>query len=69
MTGTVKTLTEKGFGFLSVPGEKKDIFFHARGLNGIRFDELKQGDELEFDIEQGEKGPHAVNIDWAEAAA
>lgn len=69
MTGKVKTLTDKGFGFISMGKGEKDMFFHANALNGIRYDELKEGDELEFDIEQGDKGAHAVNIDWAQPEA
>lgn len=60
--GTVKTLTEKGFGFIRREAGERDLFFHAKNLQGIRFEELKVGDELEFDIETGEKGPYAVNI-------
>lgn len=62
MTGTIKTLTEKGFGFIAVPGSKKDLFFHANNLKNVPFKDLRVGDELEFDQEQGDKGPHAVNI-------
>lgn len=55
-------MTDRGFGFITREGEKKDLFFHARSLQGVRYDELAVGDELEFDIEQGEKGASAVNI-------
>lgn len=60
--GKIKTLTEKGFGFISVQGEKKDLFFHSSELQNIRFDDLKVGDEVEFEVEQGDKGPFASNI-------
>lgn len=63
MKGTVKTLTEKGFGFISVPGSKKDMFFHSNNLNNMRFADMKVGDEVEFDVEEGQKGPFASNID------
>jgi CspA family cold shock protein len=63
MTGTVKTLTDKGFGFISIEGSKKDMFFHAHELKNVTYDELEVGDELEFEVEQGEKGKFAVNID------
>lgn len=66
MKGTIKTLTEKGFGFISVPGQKKDTFFHANGLRGMHFNDLKVGDEVEFDVEEGQKGPSAVNVDYSE---
>jgi CspA family cold shock protein len=62
MTGTIKTLTEKGFGFISIPGGKKDLFFHANNLQNVPFKDLVVGDELEFDTEEGDKGPCAVNI-------
>ncbi len=62
MTGKVKTLTEKGFGFINT-GEKKDLFFHLRELRNCSFEDLKVGDKLEFDVEQGEKGAYATNID------
>ncbi len=62
MTGTIKTLTEKGFGFISREGEAKDLFFHSKDLVGVTFDELKVGDTLNFEIAQGEKGPSAKNV-------
>lgn len=65
MTGTIKTLTEKGFGFISRPGETKDLFFHSKELQGVTFEELKVGDELTFEVVQGEKGPAAVNVSRA----
>lgn len=62
MTGTIKTLTEKGFGFIEAEGYEKGVFFHQSALVGVGFDELRQGDTLEFDIEQSEKGPRAANV-------
>ena len=62
MTGTVKTKTDKGFGFISQPGVEKDLFFHSNDLNGVTFDELQVGATVEFDIEQGPKGPAAKNV-------
>ncbi|OHA14904.1 MAG: cold-shock protein [Candidatus Tagabacteria bacterium RIFCSPLOWO2_01_FULL_42_9] len=63
MKGTIKTiLTEKGFGFISREGETKDLFFHSKELNGVTFDELKVGDEVTFEVTQGEKGPAATNV-------
>lgn len=60
--GTIKTLTDKGFGFLTREGETKDLFFHSSKLKNCRYDELKKGDVLEFEVEQGDKGPFADNI-------
>lgn len=62
MTGTIKTLTDRGFGFISREGETKDLFFHSKDLNGVTFEELKQGDTVSFEIQNGEKGPSAVNV-------
>ena len=65
MTGTIKTLTDRGFGFIAREGEAKDLFFHSKELKGVAFDELKVGDMVTFDVVQGEKGPSAVNVSRA----
>jgi cold shock protein len=62
MKGTIKTLTDRGFGFISREGETKDLFFHSKDLNGVTFDELKQGDVVSFEVQEGEKGLSAVNV-------
>jgi cold shock protein len=62
MTGTIKTKTDRGFGFIASEGQAKDIFFHSKNLSGVSFDELKEGDTVSFDIEEGDKGPSAVNV-------
>lgn len=62
-TGKIKTLTEKGYGFISRGQGQKDLFFHFRNLKGVKFDELRVGDEVQFDVEEGEKGPFAVNVE------
>ncbi len=62
MTGTIKTKTDKGYGFISQEGEEKDLFFHSTDLNGITFDELQVGATVSFDVEQGDKGPSAKNV-------
>jgi len=62
MTGTIKTLTDRGFGFIAREGETKDLFFHSKDLNGVTFEELKQGDTVNFDVVEGEKGPAAQNV-------
>ena len=53
MNGTIKTLTDRGFGFISREGETKDLFFHSKELNGVTFDELKVGDEVTFEVING----------------
>jgi len=65
MTGTIKTLTDRGFGFISREGEAKDLFFHSKDLNGVTFDELKQGETVSFEVKDGEKGLSAVNVQRA----
>ncbi len=62
MTGTIKTLTDRGFGFIAREGETKDLFFHSKDLQGVAFDELKVGDTVTFEVAQGEKGPNAINV-------
>lgn len=65
MTGTIKTLTDRGFGFISVEGQEKDLFFHSKELVGVLFDELKVGDTVTFEVVQGEKGPAATGVSRA----
>lgn len=65
MNGTIKTLMDKGFGFISREGEEKDLFFHSSALNGVTFDELKEGDQVTFEVVQGDKGPAAQNVQRA----
>ena len=65
MNGTVKTKTDRGFGFISREGEAKDLFFHSNDLSGVTFDELQVGAAVTFEIEQGEKGPSAKNVKLA----
>lgn len=62
MTGTIKTLTDRGFGFITVEGQSKDLFFHSKDLQGVEFDSLKVGDSLQFDVVDGDKGPSAKNV-------
>ena len=62
MTGTIKTKTEKGFGFISREGETKDLFFHSTDLVGVTFDELQEGAAVTFDIVESERGPRAKNV-------
>ncbi len=65
MTGTIKTKTDKGFGFISRDGEDKDLFFHSTDLVGITFDELQVGAVVTFEVVDGEKGPSAKNVKLA----
>ena len=65
MKGTIKTLTDRGFGFIAREGETKDLFFHSKELKGVTFDELKVGDVVSFEVANGEKGPSAINVSRA----
>ena len=65
MKGTIKTLTDIGFGFIAREGEEKDLFFHSKDLNGVAFDDLKVGDAVTFEVVEGDKGPSAKNVTLA----
>jgi CspA family cold shock protein len=59
--GTIKRLTDKGFGFIET-GTGKDLFFHMSAVEGVRFEDLKQGQRVSFNVGQGPKGPRAENV-------
>ena len=61
MQGTIKKLTDKNFGFIAQEGAD-DLFFHANSLEGVEFDQLKEGDAVTFEVEKTEKGNAAVNV-------
>ncbi|MBI2630663.1 cold shock domain-containing protein [Candidatus Nomurabacteria bacterium] len=65
MTGTIKRLTDKGFGFITGEGLEKDLFFHSNNLVGVTFDELKEGDAVSFETEESPKGLNATNVQRA----
>ena len=65
MNGTIKTKTDKGYGFIAREGEEKDLFFHSNDLSGVSYDELQEGAAVEFDVESGDKGPSAKNVKLA----
>lgn len=63
MTGTIKKKVEdRMFGFIAPDDRSNDVFFHKDALNGVTFEELKEGDAVTFEIVQGEKGPAAKNV-------
>lgn len=62
MNGTIKTKTDRGFGFISREGEVKDLFFHSKDLIGVTFDEIQVGDAVTFEVVNSEKGPAAKNV-------
>jgi cold shock protein len=65
MKGTIKTKTDRGFGFISRDGEIKDLFFHSNDLVGVTFDALQVGAAVTFDVVEGEKGKSAKNVKLA----
>jgi|GEM_PF-772397 len=62
-TGSIKTKTDKGFGFIKMEGSP-DVFFHHSACGG-QFDNLQVGQEVQFEVEQGPKGPKATNVQTA----
>jgi CspA family cold shock protein len=65
--GTVKTVTDKGYGFISTDDANDDVFYHNNSLDGELAERgLKQGDEVTFEIEQTDKGLNAVDIKLVE---
>ncbi len=76
MKGIIKKLTDRGFGFIGEVdqngqpmADKKDLFFHSKSLVGVMFDDLREGEMVTFDVENSPKGPSAVNVQRAPAAA
>jgi len=62
--GTIKRLTDKGFGFIDV-GREKDLFFHSSSLDGVAYDDLREGQQVTFSEGNGPKGPCAENVQLA----
>ncbi|MBC8356931.1 MAG: cold shock domain-containing protein [Planctomycetes bacterium] len=62
--GTIKRLTQKGFGFID-NGTDKDLFFHSSALEGVSYDELQEGQRVSFTEGRGQKGPCAENVTLA----
>lgn len=60
--GKIAKKMEKGFGFISYEGSDKDLFFHMNSLVDVDFDDLQEGDEVEFEIGEGPKGPNATEV-------
>ena len=59
--GTIKRLTDKGFGFIDT-GAEKDLFFHMSNLDGVQYDDLHEGQRVSFTEGEGPKGPRAENV-------
>jgi cold shock protein len=63
--GTIKRLTDRGFGFIAQDGQDKDLFFHSSELVGVDFNDLKEGDNVTFEIGESPKGPNATKVEKA----
>lgn len=59
--GTIKRVTDKGFGFIE-DGSGKDMFFHSSALEGVRYDDLQEGQRVSYNVGEGPKGPRAENV-------
>jgi cold shock protein len=63
LRGTVKWFNaDKGFGFIQPENGSKDVFVHYSAIQGAGFRSLDEGDEVEFEVEQGPKGPQATKV-------
>lgn len=60
--GIIARLTDRGFGFISIEGDEKDLFFHSNELVGVEFNDLKEGDKVTFEVADGPKGPNATKV-------
>jgi CspA family cold shock protein len=62
VNGTIKRLVrDKGFGFVAA-ADGSEYFFHQSAVNGVSFDELREGESVTFQTGQGPKGPRAENV-------
>jgi CspA family cold shock protein len=59
--GTIKRLTDKGFGFIS-NDSGTDLFFHMSAVEGVQFSELREGQKVSYNEGRGPKGPRAENV-------
>ena len=59
--GTIKRLTDKGFGFIN-NGSSQDMFFHSSNVEGVSFEELREGQNVSYVEGQGPKGPRAEQV-------
>ncbi len=59
--GTIKRLTDKGFGFIDT-GSEKDLFFHSSNLEGVSYEDLQEGQRVSYNEGRGPKGPRAENV-------
>ncbi len=64
--GTIKRLTDKGFGFISTEDNGKDMFFHSSACQGVAYNDLHEGQTVTYTVGQGPKGPRAENVQLAD---
>lgn len=62
--GTIKRITDKGFGFID-DGSGKDMFFHSSAVEGTSFDQLMEGQRVSYNVGNGPKGPCAESVKLA----
>ncbi|MBX9906367.1 cold shock domain-containing protein [Patescibacteria group bacterium] len=62
MKGTIVRLNPKGFGFIAPENGEKDVFFHARELQGVAYNDLKEGEVVTFEMTSTDRGPAATNV-------
>lgn len=55
-------MSDRDFGFIGIEGEEKDLFFHADQLQGVAYDELNEGDKVQFEVTETDRGPSASNV-------
>ncbi len=60
--GKIVRLTDRGFGFIAREGVEKDLFFHSNELQGMEFNDLREGDQVQFEVSESPKGLNAVKI-------
>lgn len=64
-TGIIAKIRSEGYGFIKREGAEKDLFFHANELVGVAFNDLREGDQVTFEVTEGQKGPQASKVSRA----
>ena len=57
-----KIVSDRGFGFITRDGQEKDLFFHSKELEGVIFEDLKEGDTVKFEVSESPMGPNATRV-------
>jgi len=57
-----RIVADRGFGFISREGQDKDLFFHSKELQGVAFEDLKEGDMVQFEVSESPKGLNATKV-------